>query len=240
MGPHGYSSTNPCGHRARCASCLCQFPSHYPRYPRWYTSPDSPAAALFALNLGVDEAISEIGDILSSSVTRLLDEASLSPTGKSKKMTRSNEIGHELLNKRKNVERGFEITPFRSIYPAGHILAEGHVAHVSESLEYLVATILTPRECFSFFCRTMSFAEWPSTVRRTSSTCPEICHEPSLTPLEQISTHLAPGWRPGTRREHEYDAEYGIFHLATTRIVLPLEPGPSTLPTSDWVRSAAR
>ncbi len=110
-----------------------------------YTSPDSPAAALFALNLGVDEAISEIGDILSSSVTRLLDEASLSPTGKSKKMTRSNEIGHELLNKRKNVERGFEITPFRSIYPAGHILAEGHVAHVSESLEYLVATIHTER-----------------------------------------------------------------------------------------------
>lgn len=114
-----------------------------------YTSPDSPAAFIFSLNTGLKTARAELQRIVTAAISGLLREAGTGVATPPRwtvlaEGETSNEAHHEVLSRRKSV-RGFDITPMRSYWAGGHVMVEGHVAHVSESLEYLVATIHTER-----------------------------------------------------------------------------------------------
>ena len=116
-----------------------------------YTSPDSPAAFLFALNASVEGACREIERVLAASITRFLKEAGVLVSTPSPSWPmldegeQSSEVHHEVLRRRTFSDRSFPITPFRSFWFDDHVIAEGHVAHVSDAFGYFVASVHTER-----------------------------------------------------------------------------------------------
>lgn len=116
-----------------------------------FTSPDSPATFIFLLNVDTGQALRAVEELLWSLLERLLTDsgrrhlASEPPWNDvPERAGAAGSSAHHRVHARRPSPRGFDVTPLCTIVN-GVAVVEGHVAHISDNLQYAILSVQEER-----------------------------------------------------------------------------------------------